>query len=181
MALPAETRVIFGIDPGSRATGYGLIASNGRHHRYITSGVIRTEGKLLPERLKIIFQAITQLSEQHQPDLFAVEKVFMARNPDSALKLGQARGAAIAAAACTHLPVVEYSAKQIKLAVVGTGSAQKAQIQHMVKVLLSLSGAISADAADALAAAICHAHSGSLYEDAARSTSPLPLHSFPRS
>jgi crossover junction endodeoxyribonuclease RuvC len=151
--------IIVGIDPGSRITGYGVIEQVGSQCRYIDSGCIRMgdEGSI-PERLRIIFTGVSEIIRLYQPTQAAVEQVFMARNPDSALKLGQARGAAITALMMQNVEVAEYSARQIKLAVVGTGSAQKTQVQHMVTRLLSLEKSPQADAADALAAAICHAH-----------------------
>lgn len=155
--------VILGIDPGSRLTGYGIIQRHGRKLHYVASGCIRVTGSSsqpysLPEKLKRIHNSVVELITQFQPDEFAIEQVFMARNPDSALKLGQARGAAIVAAACHDLPVAEYSARSIKQAVVGTGAAEKEQVQHMVMALLNLSKRPQADAADALAVAICHAN-----------------------
>ncbi|MGM0526420.1 MAG: crossover junction endodeoxyribonuclease RuvC [Pseudomonadota bacterium] len=156
--------VILGIDPGSRLTGYGIIQQQGRQLHYVASGCIRVTGTVaaplsLAEKLKRIHNSVVELITQFQPDQFAIEQVFMARNPDSALKLGQARGAAMVAAACHNLPVAEYSARQIKQAVVGTGAADKTQVQHMVVALLKLSRTPQADAADALAVALCHAHS----------------------
>jgi len=153
--------IILGIDPGSRITGYGVIEQQGRKLTYLGSGCIRAavNNNPLAERLQTIYAGISELAVQFQPDLFAIEQVFMAKNPDSALKLGQARGAAIVAAANANLPVAEYSARQIKQSVVGTGGANKSQVQHMVKTLLKLPGTPQADAADALAVAICHAHS----------------------
>ena len=150
--------IILGIDPGSRTTGYGLVASEGRRLVYVDSGCIRTEGAAMPQRLGIIFAAVESIIAQHGPRWAAVEQVFMARNPDSALKLGQARGAAIAALVHHDLEVSEYTARQIKLAVVGSGAAAKSQVQTMVMHLLQLPRAPQADAADALAAAICHIH-----------------------
>lgn len=152
--------VIFGIDPGSHKTGYGVIRVLRSQRLYVGSGIITTDNKApMPERLKVIFKGLQQLISQYHPNQFSVEKVFLARNPDSALKLGQARGAAICATAISDQPVYEYSAREIKLAVVGTGSASKMQVAHMVKALLGLSGDIREDAADALAAALCHANS----------------------
>ena len=150
--------VILGIDPGSRVTGYGLIARKQGKLVYVASGCIRVGEKALPERLDTIFLGVSDIIRQYSPAQFAIEQVFMARNPDSALKLGQARGAAIVAATQGALPVSEYSARQIKQAVVGKGGADKTQVQHMVKHLLELSGTPQADAADALAVALCHAH-----------------------
>ncbi|MEH6562285.1 MAG: crossover junction endodeoxyribonuclease RuvC, partial [Marinobacter sp.] len=130
----------------------------GRLIEYIDSGCIRMGEKPMPERLKVIFQSLVSLFTEYRPQEFAIEQVFMARNPDSALKLGQARGAAIVGAATSGLAVHEYSARQVKQAVVGKGGADKAQVQHMVQVLLSLSRKPQEDAADALAIALCHAH-----------------------
>lgn len=154
---------IIGIDPGSRLTGYGIIEKDGSRLRFIDAGTIRTETQEMPERLKRIFAGINRIVEFHQPTLAAVEQVFMAQNPDSALKLGQARGAAIAALVNLDVEVSEYTARQIKQSVVGYGAADKEQVQMMVMNILNLSIKPQADAADALAAAICHAHaSGSL-------------------
>lgn len=164
--------IILGIDPGSLVTGYGLIRVEKNQRRYIASGVIATRKAPLPERLRTIFQGIRQLIEQYQPDHFAVEQVFMARNPDSALKLGQARGAAICAASLEQRPIFEYAAREVKLAVVGTGRAEKAQVAHMVKVLLALSGDLRSDAADALAVALCHANTLQLNQALQRQTKP---------
>ncbi len=149
---------ILGIDPGSRLTGFGLIDSDGLQHRYIDSGCIRINEKELPLRLRVIFEGVQTLIETHRPDQVAIESVFMNRNADSALKLGQARGAAICAAVMCDLPVGEYAPREIKLAVVGTGGAAKEQVQHMVTAILKLSKRPSSDAADALGVAICHAN-----------------------
>ncbi len=151
--------LILGIDPGSRKTGFGIINVVGDRHDYITSGVIRLPtDRDLPERLRVIFDSVSEIIETHSPQQVAVEQVFMAKNADAALKLGQARGAAIVACVAQGMEVDEYSARQIKQAVVGTGAAKKEQVQHMVKVLLKLPAMPQEDAADALAAAICHAH-----------------------
>jgi len=150
--------IILGIDPGSRVTGYGLINSVGNKFEYIDCGCIRTESAALPERLKIIFEGLCEVIEGHAPQQAAIEEVFMGRNAASALKLGQARGAAMTACLSHELPVEEYSARKVKQAVVGAGAADKAQVQHMVKALLSISDNIAEDAADALAVAICHAN-----------------------
>ena len=150
--------LILGIDPGSRKTGFGIINYVSGRSEYVTSGVIRLpEGELAP-RLKIIFDSVTELVELHCPRELAIEQVFMAKSAGSALKLGQARGAAIVACATRGMDVSEYSARQIKQSVVGTGAADKCQVQHMVKVLLKLPADPQEDAADALAAALCHAH-----------------------
>jgi crossover junction endodeoxyribonuclease RuvC len=151
---------ILGIDPGSRLTGFGVVnvLRNGRL-QYVASGVVRTpKNGDLAARLKSVFEGVEEIISTYQPTVLAIEKVFMAKNADSALKLGQARGAALCGAIESQLPVVEYSARQIKNAVVGRGGAEKRQLQHMVKALLQLPGAPSPDAADALACAICHAH-----------------------
>jgi crossover junction endodeoxyribonuclease RuvC len=150
---------ILGIDPGSRITGFGVIeVMAGGKLAYQASGCIRVPASDLPSRLKVIFEGVTQLTRLHQPDVVAIEKVFMANNADSALKLGQARGAAICAATQHDLLVAEYSALQIKQATVGRGHAGKDQVTHMVRALLGLSADPQVDAADALACAICHAH-----------------------
>ncbi|MDX1505719.1 MAG: crossover junction endodeoxyribonuclease RuvC [Spongiibacter sp.] len=150
--------IILGIDPGSQKTGFGLISVEGHKHRYLSSGVIRLPQSALPERLDIIFRNLTTIIDEYRPDEAAVEEVFMAKSAGSALKLGQARGAAIVACVAADLLVAEYTARQIKKAVVGSGAADKTQIQHMVKILLNLPAAPQEDAADALAAAICHAN-----------------------
>lgn len=151
--------IILGIDPGSRVTGYGVIRQTGKQLTYLGSGAIRTQVDDLPSRLKRIYAGVSEIIAQFQPDMFAIEQVFMARNADSALKLGQARGVAIVAAVNHELPVFEYAARLVKQTVVGIGSADKAQVQHMVSAMLKLSASPQADAADALAIAITHAHS----------------------
>jgi len=150
--------IILGIDPGSRVTGYGVIRQVGRQLTYLGSGCIRTNTPALPERLRLIYAGVTEIITQFSPDYFAIEQVFMAKNADSALKLGQARGAAIVAAVNQTLPVFEYAARQVKQTVTGTGAAEKAQVQHMVRTLLKLPANPQADAADALAIAITHCH-----------------------
>jgi len=150
--------LIIGIDPGSRITGYGIINWSGSQCGYVDSGCIRIRAEALSDRLYEIYQGIEQLILSYSPQQMAIEKIFMARNADSALKLGQARGVAIVAGANQRLPVAEYSARQIKQAVVGKGAADKGQVQHMVSMLLNLESTPQADAADALAIAICHAH-----------------------
>ncbi len=151
--------IILGIDPGSRITGYGVIRHVGSKFQYLGSGCIRTSGETLAERLKQIHAGVSEIIIQFQPDQFAIEEVFMGKNAASALKLGQARGAAIIAAVTQDLPVGEYTARQIKQSVVGHGGAEKEQVQHMVTHLLKLSATPQADAADALAVALCHAQS----------------------
>lgn len=150
---------ILGIDPGSRITGYGIIESTGNHSTHIIHGTIQTQGRELPEKLSIIFNEMSNLLNDYQPDEIAIEKLFMHRNADSALKLGQARGAAIAACTVKNIGVFEYTPNQVKQAVVGKGHAEKQQVQHMIKVLLCLDKVPVTDAADALAIALCHAHS----------------------
>ena len=150
---------ILGIDPGSINTGYGIIESKGNHNKHIKNGIIKVKGKTLGEKLKIINTNIIEIIEAFEPDEIAIEKVFMHRNADSAIKLGQARGAAITACAMNDLPLFEYSANQVKQACVGKGHASKEQVQHMIKVLLCLEKKPLTDAADALAIALCHANS----------------------
>ncbi len=149
--------IILGIDPGSRKTGYGLVSVESGRSIYVASGVIKIQSVLsLPERLKVIFDSVSEIIEAHQPQEFAIENVFMSKSASSALKLGQARGAAIVAAVNHDLPVSEYDARKIKQSVVGTGAADKLQVQHMVKTLLKLGQSPQEDAADALAVALCH-------------------------
>lgn len=150
--------VFLGIDPGSRVTGYGVLVLRQKTPYYVASGCIRTSGDDIAGRLQAIFSGITSVCQQHQPHYAAIEQVFMHRNAQSALKLGQARGAAIAAMTHYGLSVDEYSAKQVKQAVVGYGAAAKAQVQHMMKELLSLNAQPPNDAADALAIAYCFIH-----------------------
>jgi crossover junction endodeoxyribonuclease RuvC len=154
----AGSTIILGIDPGSLKTGYGLIESSGNRLRFLECGTIKTGGGPLPPRLKIIFNDIRKVVQHWSPDEMAIENVFLARNPDSALKLGQARGAAICAVMADDIPVAEYSANQVKQAIVGKGHAAKSQVQHMIKILLNLSEIPQSDAADALAIALCHAN-----------------------
>lgn len=157
---------ILGIDPGSRITGFGIIDSDGRRSVHVASGCIRTaDGGLtgglqaqLPARLQVIFSGVQALMAEYRPTAVAVEQVFMARNADSALKLGQARSAAICATFAGGAQVFEYAARSIKQAIVGIGHADKAQVSHMVAVLLNHRETLQADAADALAVALCHAH-----------------------
>ena len=151
---------ILGIDPGLNITGYGLLEAQGQRLHYQGSGAIRIPKGTLPERLKTLFEGVSQVALQAQADIAVVEIVFVNVNPQSTLLLGQARGAAISALVHADLPVAEYTALQIKQAVVGQGKAAKEQVQHMVVRLLNLPGAPTADAADALACAICHAHGG---------------------
>lgn len=151
--------IILGIDPGSLKTGYGLIQQRGATLQYVTSGLIRLQSDMpLSERLGVIFANISEIIESFQPDQFAIENVFLAKNASSALKLGQARGAAIVAAVSKGLEVSEYDARKIKQSVVGNGAADKVQVQHMVKTLLKLPAPPKEDAADALAVSLCHAN-----------------------
>lgn len=151
---------ILGIDPGLRTTGFGVITKNGSKLAYIASGTIKTPDADLPQRLKTILSGVGEIIRTYSPDCAAIEKVFVNVNPQSTLLLGQARGAAICALVGADLAVAEYTALQVKQAVVGHGKAQKQQVQDMVQRLLALSGMPSTDAADALGVAICHAHSG---------------------
>ncbi|KVH07987.1 crossover junction endodeoxyribonuclease RuvC [Burkholderia anthina] len=151
---------ILGIDPGLRVTGFGVIDVRGHRLAYVTSGVIRTPTADLATRLGTIFQGISTIVREHAPDQAAIEKVFVNVNPQSTLLLGQARGAAICGLVAGGLPVAEYTALQLKQAVVGYGRATKTQMQDMVTRLLNLSGQPGSDAADALGMAICHAHGG---------------------
>jgi crossover junction endodeoxyribonuclease RuvC len=167
-------RRVLGIDPGSRVTGYGVIDVTASGMVYVGSGCIRpTEGAFV-ERLGAIYRGMTELLVTFGPDEVAVEDVFVAANPASALKLGQARGAAIAAVVGRNLPVAEYAARRVKQAVVGTGRATKEQVQHMVRVLLRLPGQPAADAADALAIAICHVNTSRFTAQAARPVARTP-------
>lgn len=156
--LPAAVRIL-GLDPGSICTGYAVVETSAARIAYVVSGSIRASGKSLPERLQEIFLGVERLTGQFRPDEVAIEGVFMHRNAGSALKLGQARGAALSATFSLRPRVFEYAPRAVKLAVVGTGAAQKEQVQLMVRRLLNISGPLAADAADALAIALCHAHS----------------------
>jgi crossover junction endodeoxyribonuclease RuvC len=152
--------IILGIDPGLRTTGFGVIEKHGTKLRYIASGTIKTGNEgALPPRLKVILNGIAEIIATYRPDCAAIEKVFVNVNPQSTLLLGQARGAAITALVSSDLDVAEYTALQVKQAVVGTGKAAKEQVQDMVARLLVLPGLPGTDAADALGVAICHANS----------------------
>jgi crossover junction endodeoxyribonuclease RuvC len=153
-----DKRRIIGIDPGSRCTGFGVIDSDGLRHNYVTSGYINIKGDELPERLGFIFNEVSSIIDQWQPQTMGVEQVFVNKNVDSALKLGQARGAAICAGINAQLDVGEYTPRAIKKAVVGSGSADKTQIQQMMKLLLKLDFIPQSDEADGLAIALCHAN-----------------------
>ena len=150
---------ILGIDPGSRTTGFGVIDTDGRRSIRVASGCIRVDHLPWPRRLGMIFDGVAQVVEEHRPHEMAVEQLIFARDVNAALKLGQARGAVLCAGLKRDMQVHEYSPKSVKLAVVGSGGAEKAQVQHMVRILLSLAEAPGEDEADALALALCHAHS----------------------
>lgn len=150
--------LILGIDPGSRITGYGVIRDTGKGCEYVASGCIRTGEGALPERLQAVYRGVSEVIRLHGPLTMGIEQVFMARNADSALKLGQARGVAIVAAVEQGLGVAEYTASQVKQAVAGTGGADKEQVRLMVMHLLKLLEKPQIDASDALAIALCHAH-----------------------
>ena len=152
---------ILGIDPGLRSTGFGVLDKSGQKLAYVTSGCITTpqQGTLFV-RLKAILDGLAEVIAECKPEQIAIEKVFVNMNPQSTLLLGQARGTAICAGVIADLPIAEYTALQVKQAVVGNGHAAKEQVQEMVKRLLKLGGMPGADAADALACAICHAHGG---------------------
>ena len=149
---------VIGIDPGSRITGYGVVDTDGFRHKYVASGFIQIKADTLGDKLGIIFAEVGKIVTTWKPDSMAIEQVFVKHNVDSALKLGQARGAAICAAVQAELPIGEYTPRAIKKAVVGSGAADKQQIQHMIQRLLGLDSLPQCDEADALAIAICHAH-----------------------
>ena len=163
IASGSATRVL-GIDPGSRLTGFGLVDLGSRDPVYVASGTVRSLQGDFPERLRQIFEAITVIVDEYSPDVVAIESVFMHRNAGSALKLGQARSAALCATFGQQMEVHEYAPREIKQAVVGTGAASKEQVQLMVASLLGLNERPAPDAADALAAAICHGHQRKLRE-----------------
>ena len=162
LKTPTTHRIrILGIDPGLRVTGFGVIEKAGARLTYVASGCIRTDGEAsLPERLGTIHAGVRELVAQYRPDQSVIEIVFVNVNPQSTLLLGQARGAAITALVSGGVEVAEYTALQVKQAVVGNGKAAKVQVQHMVRRLLALPGDPSPDAADALACAVAHAHGG---------------------
>ena len=185
MALPAAAAGlrILGLDPGSRRTGYGVIERRGADWVHVAHGCVSVVApqEALPERLRVIFESLRELIATHGPGEVAIERVFVNRNVDSALKLGQARGAALCAVP-KGLPVFEYAPRAIKLALVGSGAAEKVQVAHMIRTLLGLQGRIGPDAADALAVAVCHAHSRRLLELAAQSErSAMPEAAQPHS
>ncbi len=152
------TRVL-GIDPGSRVTGYGLIESDGVRSRHLHSGCIRTTSGEFPQRLGEIFTGIAALLDEWSPQEVAIEQVFVSRNAATALKLGQARGTAICAVVTLDIPLFEYTPAAVKQGLVGNGRAEKEQVQHMVRVILGMQDSMALDQSDALAIALCHAHS----------------------
>jgi len=158
--MPKQESIrILGIDPGSRATGYGVITKKANQLYYVTCGVIRLGAKYtFNDRLKMIFDGLCEVIEIHKPTVAGVEDVFVAANPRTALKLGHARGVAVLAALHNGMRVYDYTPRMVKQAVVGYGNADKQQVQQMVRVLLQLSASPSSDAADALAVAMCHAN-----------------------
>jgi crossover junction endodeoxyribonuclease RuvC len=183
---------VLGLDPGSQNTGFGIVDSGPDGTRYVASGTIvatrrrgagATGADAFAARLQAIYVAVAALVADHRPDEIAVERVFVHRNPDSALKLGQARGAALCATFGSGATLHEYSPRAVKLAIVGTGAAEKEQVQKMVKLLLGLDGRLGADAADALALALCHAHGRSTafaVRAGARARQPAVLARAPR-
>jgi crossover junction endodeoxyribonuclease RuvC len=152
------TRRVMGLDPGSLRTGYGIVDSDGRGDVHVASGCVQVRGPNLALRLHQIHRRLLELVEEYRPDEVAVERVFMHRNADSALKLGQARGAALTAVVAHGATVYEYAPRAVKLALVGNGGADKAQVAHMVRVLLSIGEPATSDVSDALAIALCHSH-----------------------
>ena len=161
-ALAANLRIL-GLDPGSRRTGFGVIECRGPDYKHVAHGCIVVAGLEMTDRLRRIFESLQALISEHGPGEIAVESVFVNRNVNSALKLGQARGAALCAIP-QGVPVFEYAPRAIKLALVGSGAAEKVQVAHMIKTLLQLNEKISPDASDALAIAVCHAHTRRLHQ-----------------
>jgi crossover junction endodeoxyribonuclease RuvC len=159
VALATGRCRVLGLDPGSLRTGWGVVDCDGPSQRFVAAGVIRTPAGDLAPRLRHINAALLELVDLHAPDEVAIERVFMHRNPDSALKLGQARGVAMCAATQRGAPVFEYTPQAVKLALVGTGAADKLQVAHMVRAVLSIDEALGLDASDALAVGLCHAQS----------------------
>ena len=157
-----KQRRILGIDPGSRLTGFGVLDFDGDKPTYVASGTVKSLDGTFPDRLKQIFESVGEIVAEYRPDIVAIETVFMARNAGSALKLGQARSAALCATFAFDIEVFEYAPREIKQAVVGTGAASKEQVQHMVVSMLQLKATPAEDASDALAAAICHGHQRAL-------------------
>ena len=160
----AESIRILGIDPGSRLTGFGVVDCRGNEARYVASGAVNSVKGDFSDRLRMIFRSVSEIAAEYRPDTVVIESVFMHKNPSSALKLGHARSAAICATFALDIEVIEYAPREIKQAIVGTGAATKAQVQHMITRLLALDGAPSPDAADALAAALCHFNQRQVHE-----------------
>lgn len=154
----AAPRRVLGLDPGSLRTGYGIVDCDKQGERHVASGCVHAKGTDLAMRLHLIHRRLLQLVEEFRPDEVAVESVFMHRNADSALKLGQARGAALTAAVAQGAQVYEYAPRAVKLAIVGNGGADKVQVAHMVRALLGIGATTTSDVSDALAIALCHAH-----------------------
>lgn len=173
VVAPSRVRVL-GLDPGSRATGYAVLECAGTSSTYLVSGSIRTTAESFPLRLEEIFAGVSRVVGEYRPDEVAIERVFMHRNPDSAIKLGQARGAALCGTFAVEPKIYEYAPREIKLAVVGTGAAQKEQVQLMVRQLLRLTGTLGPDAADALAIALCHANTRRLASLVQAAGAPRP-------
>src|SRR6201996_1736307 len=164
---PAANVRILGLDPGSQRTGFGVIECEGPDYRHVAHGCIVVAGLEVADRLRRIFESLQALIGEHDPGEIAIERVFVNRNVESALKLGQARGAALCAVP-QGTPVFEYAPRAIKLALVGSGAAEKSQVAHMIKTLLHLNEKLSPDASDALAIAVCHAHTRRLHQLASR-------------
>jgi crossover junction endodeoxyribonuclease RuvC len=174
-ALSAVGNVrVLGLDPGSRRTGFGVIECRGSECFHVAHGCIIVEGEEIAGRLRTIFERLQTLIAEYDPGEVAVERVFVNRNVDSALKLGQARGAALCAVP-QGLPVFEYAPRAIKLALVGSGAAEKPQVAHMIKLLLRIDSRIAPDASDALAVAVCHAHSRRMLPFMRLNTPPRPV------
>ena len=161
-AKPGVKVRILGVDPGSRRTGFGVIECRGADYVHVAHGCLNVGSVVMSERLRLIFDGLQSLIDEHQPAEVAVERVFVKRNVESALKLGQARGAALCAVP-KGVPVFEYAPRAIKMALVGSGAAEKSQVAHMITTMLRLSERIGPDASDALAVAVCHAHSRRLH------------------
>lgn len=159
--VAARVRVL-GIDPGSRCTGFGVIDCSGSSLAYIASGAIAVSGRIFTDRLRTIFERLREVIDQYQPNEIAIERVFVHKNADSALKLGQARGAALCAVMNAETRIYEYAPRAVKHAITGFGAAEKVQVSWMVRKTLAVEGRLTADAADALALAICHAQSRTL-------------------
>jgi crossover junction endodeoxyribonuclease RuvC len=173
VAKPAAKVRILGVDPGSRRTGFGVIECHGADYVHVAHGCLNVGGAIMTERLRLIFDGLQALIEEHRPAEIAVERVFVNRNVESALKLGQARGAALCAVP-KGLPVFEYAPRAIKLALVGSGAAEKSQVAHMIMTLLRFQERVGPDASDALAVAVCHAHSRRLHAFAQQAYAPRP-------